>query len=65
MRPTVIILKEDLRKNSNLGQELSQLSDKVKELEAACQYFPSDGNLVEFMKILIKYNLDYELQYQE
>jgi hypothetical protein len=65
METTIVIFKTDLQKSPNIGQELSQLSDRVKELEDACQYFPLEGKLVDFMRILMKYNLSYELQYEE
>jgi hypothetical protein len=65
METTIVILKTDLQRSPNIGQELSQLSDRVVETEDACQYFPLEGKLVDFMKILMKYILSYELQYEE
>jgi hypothetical protein len=65
MEPTVVIRKDDLQKNPDLGHKLSQFSDKVKEHEDTCQYFPSEGKMVGFMKILLEYDLDYSLQYVE
>lgn len=63
MQTTITILKTDLERNTNLGPELSQLSDRVKEFDDSCQYFPTGGRLVDFMRILMKYDLDYKLDY--
>lgn len=65
MHPAIVILKTDLQKHPNLGQQLSSLSEKVRELPEECHYYPESGNLVNFMRILLKYDLEYRLEYVE
>lgn len=63
MNPAIVVLKVDLQKHAHLGQQLSSLSERVSEWPEECRYYPKSGNLVDFMRILLKYDLDYRLEY--
>lgn len=63
MHPAIVILKAELQNYLGLGEQLSSISERVMELPAECHYYPKRGSFVEFIRLLIKYDLDYRLEY--